>query len=132
MNSELIRHGMAAMLGGGVASLMRFSVGAWVIHMCPNEKIPWATLAVNWLGCLLVGLIYGWVSDRWFMGLHMKHLLVTGFLGGFTTFSAFSVETILLFRRGETLLAWGYVLASVAGGLVLAWAGERVSAALST
>jgi len=132
MNSELFRHGMAAMLGGGIASLLRFSVGAWVIHMFPNEKIPWATLAVNWLGCLMVGLIYGWVSDRWFMGLHMKHLLVTGFLGGFTTFSAFSVETILLLRRGETLLAWGYVLASVAGGLVLAWAGERVSAALST
>jgi hypothetical protein len=52
--------------------------------------------------------------------------------GGFTTFSAFSVETNLLFRRGETLLAWGYVLASVAGGLVLAWAGERISAAFSS
>jgi len=111
--------------------LLRFSVGAWVVHLCPNEKIPWATLAVNWLGCLLVGLIYGWVSDRWFMGFHMRYLLVTGFLGGFTTFSAFSVETILLLRKGETALAWGYILASVAGGLILAWAGERIASALS-
>jgi CrcB protein len=52
---------------------------------------------------------------------------VTGFLGGFTTFSAFSVETDLLFRRGESLLAWGYILASVAGGLLLAWLGMKIS-----
>jgi CrcB protein len=132
MSYELIRHGIAAMVGGGIASLLRFSVGAWVIHTYPNEKIPWATLAVNWVGCFAVGLIYGWTSDRWFMGLHTRHLLVTGFLGGFTTFSAFSVETNLLFRRGETFLAWGYILASIAGGLVLAWAGERISVALSS
>jgi len=132
MSSDLWRHALAAMVGGGVASLLRFSVGAWVVHLYPNEKIPWATLAVNWLGCLVVGLIYGWASDRWWMGLHMRHLLVTGFLGGFTTFSAFGVETILLFRRGESLLAWSYILASVAGGLILAWTGERIASALST
>jgi fluoride exporter len=132
MNSELIRHGIAAMVGGGIASLLRFSVGAWVIHTYPNEKIPWATLAVNWVGCFAVGLIYGWTSDRWFLGLHTRHLFVTGFLGGFTTFSAFSVETTLLFRRGETFLAWGYILASIAGGLVLAWAGERISVTISS
>ncbi|NBS13454.1 MAG: fluoride efflux transporter CrcB [Verrucomicrobia bacterium] len=131
MSSDLWRHALAAMVGGGVASLLRFSVGAWVVHLYPNEKIPWATLAVNWLGCLVVGLIYGWASDRWWMGLHMRHLLVTGFLGGFTTFSAFGVETILLFRRGESLLAWSYILASVAGGLILAWTGERIASALS-
>lgn len=131
MKTDLLRHGMAAMVGGGVASLLRFSVGAWVVHLFPNEKIPWATLAVNWLGCLLVGLIYGWASDRWWMGFHLRHLLVTGFLGGFTTFSAFSAETVFLFRRGETVLAWSYVLASVAGGLILAWVGERISATLS-
>ena len=132
MSYELIRHGIAAMVGGGIASLLRFSVGAGVIHTYPNEKIPWATLAVNWVGCFAVGLIYGWTSDRWFLGLHARHLFVTGFLGGFTTFSAFSVETTLLFRRGETFLAWCYILASIAGGLVLAWAGERISTAFST
>ena len=79
MNSELIRHGIAAMVGGGIASLLRFSVGAWVIHTYPNEKIPWATLAVNWVGCFAVGLIYGWTTDRWVLGLHTRHLFVTGF-----------------------------------------------------
>ena len=128
MNSELIRHGIAAMAGGGIASLLRFSVGAWVIHAYPNERIPWATLAVNWLGCLAVGLIYGWTSDRWFMGLHARHLFVTGFLGGFTTFSAFSLETGLLFQRAWWLAAL-YVFSSLALGLLAFalcfWLGKR-------
>ena len=131
MISDFWRHGLAAMLGGGIGSLMRFLVGAWVVHHYPAEKVPWGTLAVNWLGCLLVGLIYGWISDRWFMGLQLRYLLVTGFLGGFTTFSAFSMETVFLFRRGETLLAAGYIVASVAGGLILAWVGERISASFT-
>jgi CrcB protein len=131
MSPDLMRHGLAAMIGGGVGSLLRFLVGAWMVHHYPEEKMPWATLGVNLAGCLIIGLIYGWVADRWFMGLHLRYFLVTGFLGGFTTFSAFSVETIFLFRRGESLLAWSYVLASVAGGLILAWTGERIAAALS-
>lgn len=131
MRSDLWRHGLAALLGGGIGSLARFLVGAWVVHHYPDEKIPWATLAVNWLGCLVVGVFYGWISDRWFMGISLRYLLVTGFLGGFTTFSAFSIETVFLIRKGETLLAFGYVVASVVGGLILAWMGERISAALS-
>lgn len=131
MTPDLFRHSLAALIGGGLGSLVRFWVGAWVIHHYPDEKIPWATLLVNGLGCLVVGLVYGWISDRWFCGLHLRYLVVTGFLGGFTTFSAFSAETVFLFRRGETVLAWGYVLASVAGGLILAWVGGRISAAIS-
>jgi len=103
-----------------------------MVHHHPDAKMPWATLGVNLVGCLIIGLIYCWVSDRWFMGIHLRYFLVTGFLGGFTTFSAFSVETDLLFRRGESLLAWVYILISVGGGLVLAWAGERISVALSS
>jgi CrcB protein len=47
-------------------------------------------------------------------------------LGGFTTFSAFGVETLYLFKRGESLMAWSYVMASVAGGVILAWLGEKI------
>jgi len=132
MNSELIRHGIAAMLGGGIGSLARFAFGAWMVHHHPDAKIPWATLGVNLAGCLIIGLIFGWASDRWFMGIQLRYFLVTGFLGGFTTFSAFSVETVLLFRRGESLLAWGYILASVAGGLLLAWLGMKISHTFSS
>jgi CrcB protein len=97
-----------------------------VVHHHPAAKFPWATLAVNWLGCLLIGLIYGWVEDRTMLGVSMRYFLITGLLGGFTTFSAFGVETLYLFKRGESLMAWIYILASVTGGLVLAWLGERI------
>ena len=126
MGTEFWKHAAAVAVGGGVGAFLRFAVGAWVVHHHPAAKFPWATLAVNWLGCLLIGLIYGWVEDRTMLGVSMRYFLVTGLLGGFTTFSAFGVETLYLFKRGESLMAWNYVLASVAGGLVLVWLGERI------
>ena len=126
MGTEFWKHAAAVVVGGGVGAFLRFAVGAWVVHHHPAAKFPWATLAVNWLGCLLIGLIYGWVEDRTMLGVSMRYFLVTGLLGGFTTFSAFGVETLYLFKRGESLMAWNYVLASVAGGLVLVWLGERI------
>ncbi len=126
MGTEFWKHAAAVAVGGGVGAFLRFAVGAWVVHHHPAAKFPWATLAVNWLGCLLIGLIYGWVEDRTMLGVSMRYFLITGLLGGFTTFSAFGVETLYLFKRGESLMAWNYVLASVAGGLVLVWLGERI------
>lgn len=131
MNLELGKQALAAIVGGGIGTLLRFLAASWVLHTFPQSKFPWSTLGMNLLGCLVIGLLYGWASDRWFMGLHMRHLLLTGVLGGFTTFSAFGIETVMLMRRGETVLAGTYVLTSVVGGLILAWAGDRISAALS-
>jgi fluoride exporter len=126
MGTEFWKHAAAVAVGGGVGAFLRFAVGAWVVHHHPAAKFPWATLAVNWLGCLLIGLIYGWVEGRTMLGVSMRYFLVTGLLGGFTTFSAFGVETLYLFKRGENLMAWSYILASVTGGMVLAWLGERI------
>ncbi len=126
MGTEFWRHAAAVAVGGGVGAFLRFAVGAWVVHHHPAAKFPWATLAVNWVGCLLIGLIYGWMEDRTMLGVSMRYFLITGLLGGFTTFSAFGVETLYLFKRGESLMAWSYILASVTGGLVLAWQGERI------
>jgi len=72
-------------------------------------------------------MIYGWVENRTMLGISLRYFLITGFLGGFTTFSAFGMETIYLFKRGEGWLAWAYILASVLGGLLLAWLGEKGS-----
>jgi CrcB protein len=126
MAPEFWKHAAAVVIGGGLGSLLRFAAGAWVLHHHPSVKFPWATLGVNWLGCLLIGAIYGWVEDRTMMGVSLRYFLITGFLGGFTTFSAFGMETLYLLKRGEGLMAWIYVLASVGGGLVLAWLGERI------
>ena len=126
VNPEFWKHAAAVMVGGGVGSFLRFAAGAWVVHHHPSAKFPWATLGVNWLGCLLIGMIYGWVEDRTMLGVSLRYFLVTGFLGGFTTFSAFGMETMYLFKRGEGVIAWSYIVASVGGGLVLAWLGERI------
>lgn len=128
MGFEFWKHAVAVMAGGGLGAFLRFAAGAWVLHHHPAAKFPWATLGVNWLGCLLIGLIYGWAENRTMLGVSLRYFLITGFLGGFTTFSAFGMETMYLFRRGETGMAWAYISASVAGGLLLAWAGEKFSA----
>ena len=126
MNPDFWKHAAAVVVGGGAGSFLRFAAGAWAVHHHPAAKFPWATLGVNWLGCLLIGMIYGWVEDRTMLGVSLRYFLITGFLGGFTTFSAFGMETMYLFKRGEALMAWSYVAASVAGGLLLAWLGEKI------
>ena len=126
MAPEFWKHAAAVVIGGGLGSFLRFATGAWVLHHHPAAKFPWATLGVNWLGCFLIGLVYGWVENRTMLGVPLRYFLVTGLLGGFTTFSAFGMETLYLFKRGEGLMAWGYIFASVGGGLLLAWIGERI------
>ncbi len=126
MVTDFWKHAVAVVVGGGLGSFLRFAAGAWVLHHHPAAKFPWATLGVNWVGCFLIGLVYGWVENRAMLGVPVRYFLVTGFLGGFTTFSAFGMETLYLFKRGEGLMAWTYILASVTGGLFLAWLGERI------
>jgi CrcB protein len=104
-------------LGGAVGSAMRYGVSLAALAML-GAAFPWGTLTVNVLGSAAVGIAAG-------LGLEGQGrlLLVTGFLGGFTTFSAFSLETGVLFGRSP-LLAVAYVVASVALGLaafVLCW-----------
>jgi CrcB protein len=99
-------------LGGAAGSLARYGVG---LALAGATGFPWATLAVNWVGSALIGLAFGLgVSGE------ARLLLVTGFLGGFTTFSAFSLEAATLAERSAPLAAL-YVAASVAGGLLLFW-----------
>jgi len=129
MNPDFWKHAVVVALGGGVGSFLRFAAGAWVVHHHPAAKFPWATLGVNWVGCLLIGIIYGWVEERTMLGVSLRYFLVTGLLGGFTTFSAFGIETVYLFKRGEGVMAWVYILASVLVGLLLAWFGEKASTA---
>lgn len=127
MTAEFWKHAVAVVAGGGLGSFLRFAAGAWVVHHFPASKFPWATLGVNWLGCLLIGLVYGCLEERTLLGVSLRYFLITGFLGGFTTFSAFGIETIYLLKRGEAGMAWLYVVTSLAGGLLLAWMGERTS-----
>ena len=106
-------------LAGGAGSLCRYLV--WRSMTQPDSTFPAGTLAVNILGCFCIGLLARMVNHD-----VLRLALITGFLGGFTTFSAFSLETFHLFRNGMISTAVLYVTASNAGGLLAAWAGWRV------
>ncbi len=107
-------------LGGGIGSALRYGVGrATLAWFGPN--FPVGTLVVNAIGCFVMGAVAGWLAQH-DAGITQgtKLFLATGILGGFTTFSAFALDTAVLWQRGTTGTAAFYVLASLAlsvGGL---------------
>jgi fluoride exporter len=103
-------------LGGFVGAIGRYGVGSWVQRLLPAGQIPYGTLAVNVVGCLAIGALGGWIEGRQISISPMLRLfLFVGVLGGFTTFSAFALETLTMTRAGLTCAA----LAHVGGHLVL-------------
>ncbi len=98
--------------GGALGAIARYgvSVGTGQIF---GLSFPWGTLIVNILGSFLMGVLIVKFSQMDGVSQHLKLFLITGFLGAFTTFSAFSLDFITLWERGDILQALGYVLASV-------------------
>jgi CrcB protein len=114
-------------LGGCVGSVVRYKLGGWVLHHHAEDwRFPAGTFLVNVLGCLIAGILSGLAERQHLFSPDTRLLLFTGFLGGFTTFSAFGVETVFLLRRGEVSVALGYVLSSVACGILFLWLGMLV------
>jgi fluoride exporter len=108
-------------LGGAVGAPLRYTVDRWV-QSRHTLRFPLGTMLVNFAGCLILGVVAGGVADAGWSA-HVQALLGTGFCGGLTTFSAFSVETIDLFNGRLTIRAVGYVTASVGVGVALAALG---------
>ncbi len=104
---------LAVALGGALGSVCRYAVGRALL----SQTFPWATVVVNLLGCLAIGLVVGWGLARGGLGESSRALLVTGFLGGFTTFSAFGLDAVLLGEDGQLTSAIWYLALQVAGGL---------------
>ncbi len=104
-------------VGAGIGGAMRHGMNIWVARLL-GSHFPWHTLVINIAGSLVMGLVAGWFAERGGATGHMRLFLTTGILGGFTTFSAFSLDTVLLWERQEHLMAALYVGGSVAGALV--------------
>lgn len=115
-------------LGGAIGSMARFKLSGWVLHQTPNWRFPAGTFAVNVIGCLIAGLLAGMAVKQDFFTPEARVLVFTGFLGGFTTFSAFGLETLMLFKRGEPGVAIANVAVSIAIGLLVAWLGYEMTA----
>lgn len=113
-------------LGGAIGSVARYNVGAFVLHHTGPATFPYGTFTVNVAGCVIAGLLAGLGEHFEFLTADVRLFLFTGFLGGFTTFSAFGVETIGLVERGEWGVAAIYVGSSVLCGLAALWAALKI------
>ena len=111
-------------VGGGLGSMCRYAMSVW-LPRATAAHFPWATLAANALGCLLIGLWLGYLEAR--PSRLLALLFVTGFCGGFTTFSTFSSDTLGLLRQGLYLAAATYAAVSLLGGLLLTGCGYWLS-----
>lgn len=109
--------GAGSFLGGILRYLLSLTIQSKVLSL-----FPYGTLSVNLIGCLLIGIVFG-LSEQTNMSGQLRMFLVTGILGGFTTFSAFSYETFGLLREGQFFSAGMYVVASVILGLVATFLG---------
>ncbi|HPA01878.1 MAG TPA: fluoride efflux transporter CrcB [Chiayiivirga sp.] len=111
-------------LGGALGSVGRFAVSGWMARAA-GSGFPWGTLAVNLLGSLAAGIALAWFQQRAGGSMAWRLFVMVGVLGGFTTWSALAVDTLLLGRGESPVWAATYVAASLFGGLLLVWIGWR-------
>jgi CrcB protein len=123
-----LRQMLIVALGGAVGSVARYRLSGWVLHQAIDWKFPLGTFVVNVVGCLCVGLLAGLAVKDDYFSPDLRLLLFTGLMGGFTTFSAFGLETFYLLRRGEYLIAGGNMVLSMAVGMLALFAGYQLIA----
>jgi CrcB protein len=110
-------------LGGAIGSVARYKLSGLVLHHTVDWRFPAGTFAVNVLGCLVAGVLAGLAEKHDLLSPDARLLLFTGLLGGFTTFSAFGLETMHLIKRGDVAVAAANVALSVVAGLLALWLG---------
>ncbi|MGE3979748.1 MAG: fluoride efflux transporter CrcB [Nitrospira sp.] len=109
--------------GGFIGSIFRYLLSGWVQQLSKSVQFPFGTLAVNIVGCALIGFLAQLADQRGVVSGEARTFLMVGILGGFTTFSAFGNETMNLLRDGELWLACGNVVGHTVLGLAAVWAG---------
>lgn len=109
-------------IGGAIGSVLRYLTTVLVSRYWSNQ-FPLATFIANILGCLLIGLFIGILEKNNLANSNLKWFLITGFCGGYTTFSTFGMENYTLFQNQNPLLAFSYIALSVIVGLAAIWLG---------
>lgn len=123
-----MNHLLLVALGGALGSAARFKLGELILLSYPGWKFPVGTLIVNVVGCLIIGILAGLSERHGIISTEVKLFLFTGILGGFTTFSAFGLETFNLLKRGEVLVAGSYIGFSIIIGILAVYLGFTIVA----
>ncbi len=123
---DLLLVGSGSFLGG----ICRYYLSGWILHAFASERFPLGTFVVNFIGCLVIGIIGGLAEHHHMFSQSTRLFIMTGLLGGFTTFSAFGYETIFLMRTHGMELAVLNVFLSVVCGLVAVWVGLKFTTIL--
>ena len=118
-------------VGGFLGTGARYGLNGWVAHRF-GETFPWGTLTVNVAGSFAVGMLYFACGpdSPWIVSATTRQFLLAGVLGGFTTFSSFSIQTLNLLKDGELAAVGVNVIGSVALGLLAAFAGDALARAM--
>jgi|SRR5690349_6463771 len=112
-------------LAGLVGTLARYLMSVWIDDRL-NQTFPVGTLAVNLLGCFLAGFLFHLMEQKYQLDAVVRTAIFVGFLGGFTTFSSYALQTFNMVRDGSVLLAGANVIISNVAGLLLVWAGYAI------
>jgi fluoride exporter len=116
-------------VGGATGSVARYLTGLAMTRLL-GAAFPWGTITVNIVGSFVIGLLAEMLARKFSASAEMRLLLVVGFLGGFTTFSSFSLDTLSLFEKGQSLAAFVYIGASLVLALGAAFAGLALGRSL--
>lgn len=116
-------------LGGGLGSVLRYLTTV-VMNKYVQASFPYATFVTNIVGCLLIGLFFGYLEKQNTVSQDLKFFLITGLCGGYTTFSTFSNENIQLLQNNQLLIAFLYISLSVFLGLMATWTGLIIAKGL--
>jgi len=118
----------AIALGGALGAPARYGV-AQLVHVAP-DTFPWATFWTNITGSFAVGALLGLLTDRFPPSRYLRPFVATGFLGAYTTYATFAVETTLLVKDGHPAIATAYAGSSLVAGLAAVWVGLVVARAV--
>jgi len=122
---KILLIGIAGLLG----TLARYYLSGWADEWW-GGTFPFGTLIVNALGCLAIGFLFHATEEKYLIDPALRSAVLVGFLGGFTTFSSFAVQSFTLLRGGEIFLAGVNILVSNIAGVILVWLGYALSRAV--